>query len=134
MTKEVEEIMGLRLTEHSHLTAFSVLAAIEAAFRIDYLQRCDKRKKDELSRAFLKLYAAKGVRASLKNDILQGWKDKSNVPDHIIGDLNGAFNYRDWLAHGRYWKPNLGRKYDYESVYLLAESVFNAFPLYGITA
>jgi hypothetical protein len=46
----------------------------------------------------------------------------------LIDDLIGAFGYRNWLAHGRYWIPKLGRKYDYESVYKPAEDILGNFP------
>ena len=43
-------------------------------------------------------------------------------------DLKGAFKFRHWLAHGRYWDPNLGRKkYDFQSLYALAEEFFECF-------
>ena len=38
----------------------SILAALEAAFRMDFLQRCYKRQKDSLSRSFRTLYQNKG--------------------------------------------------------------------------
>jgi hypothetical protein len=50
----------------------------------------------------------------------------------LIGDLRGAFNFRHWLAHGRYWEPKLGRNYDFVTVYGLAASVLSSFPLLGL--
>ncbi len=130
---EIRDEMELRLAEHSRTTALSVLSALEAVLRIDYLQRCYKKKKDQLSRAFRTLHQRKGSRASLENEILTEWKNHSTVPEQLIGNLKGAFKYRHWLAHGRYWLPRLGQKYDYESVYLLAEAVLTVFPLEGVT-
>ena len=48
----------------------------------------------------------------------------------LIGDLRGAFRFRHWLAHGRYWNPKLGQKYDFVSVYSLAANVLGDFPLF----
>jgi hypothetical protein len=56
------------------------------------------------------------------------WKREPTIRAGLISDLIGAFRYRDWLAHGRYWPPKLGRKYDYESVYKLAEDILDSFP------
>ncbi len=39
----------------------SILAALEAAFRIDFLQRCYKKQKDPLSRSFIDLCIFKGI-------------------------------------------------------------------------
>jgi hypothetical protein len=41
----------------------------------------------------------------------------------VISDLRGALNYRNWLAHGRYWVAKLGRKYDFFSVLTLAINI-----------
>jgi hypothetical protein len=43
--------------------------------------------------------------------------------------LKAAFLYRHWLAHGRYWKPKLGRVHDFDSLYLLAQTVMARLPL-----
>lgn len=129
---DVKDELEIRLAEHERTTIFAILAALEAAFRIDYLQRSYKKKKDSLSRGFRDLHRKKGSRASLEDEILDEWKKYSSVSDKVIGELKGAFKYRHWLAHGRYWEPKLGRKYDYYSVYALAESILDSFPLEGI--
>jgi hypothetical protein len=109
-----------------------LLSALEAAFRIDYLQRSYQRKKDKLSKTFRNLHQQKGSRASLEENILSVWKEHTSVPANLIGDLRGVFKYRHWLAHGRYWTPKLGQKYDYDSIYELAEIVFKSFPFMSV--
>jgi hypothetical protein len=52
----------------------------------------------------------------------------------LIGELRGAFRFRHWLAHGRYWTPKLGRRYNYEDVYALADETFKSFPFFGSSA
>jgi len=125
---QVSEELELRLEEEDRSCALSILATLEAAFRIDYLQRVYKRKKDVLSKEFRALYKAKGTRISL-DEIFYVWTKHSNAPKRLIGDLRGAFNYRHWLAHGRYWNPKLGQRYDYDSIYRLADNIFKSFPL-----
>ncbi|MYA22672.1 MAG: hypothetical protein F4Z30_07755 [Gemmatimonadetes bacterium] len=105
----------------------SILAALEAAFRMDFLQRCYKRQKDSLSRSFRTLYQDKGQYVPL-GDIFLQWKSHSTVPRSIISELEQAFKYRHWLAHGRYWTLKIGREYDYDDIYTLAESIYNSFP------
>ena len=106
----------------------TVLASIEASFRVDYLQRNYAKKRDDLSRAFRDLYREKQQRASLTDDILEAWRRHSNVGPKLVGDIRSAFRYRDWLAHGRYWVAKLGRPYDFETIYDLARDVELAFP------
>ena len=124
---EMEREMYSVLAEHARSTSMSILAALEATFRMDFLQRCYKRRRDPLSRSFRALHQQKGQHVSLK-DIFLEWKSHPTVPQSIISDLERAFKYRHWLAHGRYWTPKIGREYDYNDIYTLAESIYNSFP------
>ncbi len=116
------------LAELERSVVLNLLASLEASLRIDYLLRCYKKKKDKLSREFRKLYSKRGPRASLEDEILPLWKKSTDVQAQVISDLKGAFKYRHWLAHGRYWVPKLGQKYDYIGVFILAEKIYS-FPL-----
>ncbi len=127
--EEIAFELRQRLVEQHQLGALSILGALEAAFRMDYLQRVYARRKDDLSQAFRALYKAKGARVSLEDDILEAWKAHSNVSPRLVGDLCGALKYRHWLAHGRYWTPKLGQRYDYDGLYEFAEAVLCAFPM-----
>lgn len=131
---EIEYELEVISEENEHLVALNLLASIEAAFRVDYLQRCYKRKKDSLSLALRNIHNTKGNHASLEDDIFTAWKENTSSSNSIVSDLKGAFKYRHWLAHGRYWEPKLGRKYDYFSVFTLAQTVFNSFPFEGTNA
>jgi hypothetical protein len=118
-----------RVAELDRNTTMNLLAAVEAAFRIDYLQRCYQKKKDQISRQFQEVYKNKEARAGLEEDIFEIWKNNTVGSAKLIGELRGAFNFRHWMAHGRYWVPKLGRKYDYILVYPLALAAFASFPL-----
>jgi hypothetical protein len=132
--EKVDQLLNECLIEHEQSTVLNLLASLEAALRIDYLQRCYRKMKDPLSREFRQLHAKKGPRASLADEILPAWKDCTSVPPQIISDLKGAFRYRHWLAHGRYWVPKLGQKYDYVGVSILAASIYNSFRLERIAS
>ena len=75
---ELSNELRARIDELSHTSSLSLLAALEAIFRIDYLQRNYKKKKDSLSRRFRTIYAKKSTKASLEDDILDAWKDNTN--------------------------------------------------------
>jgi hypothetical protein len=126
---EVREELGGRLAELDRTTTMTLLAAVEAAFRIDYLQRCYKKKRDSVSRQFWEIYKEKKTRASLEDEIFEVWKANTTGSTKVIGELRGAFQFRHWMAHGRYWMPKLGQKYDYLSVYSLALEALSSFPL-----
>jgi hypothetical protein len=82
-----------------------------------------------VSRQFWEIYKEKETRASLEDDIFEVWKNNTTGSTKLIGDLRGAFKFRHWMAHGRYWTPKLSQKYDYLSVYPLALQALSGFPL-----
>jgi hypothetical protein len=126
---DLSEELQRRLVEIDFSSSFAILAAVEASFRIDYIQRCQQRKKDGVSRIFREIHAEKGYQASLDDDILSVWADTSNGSKIIVGELRDAFRFRHWLAHGRYWTPKLGRRYDFYSVFTIASAALNHFAL-----
>lgn len=126
--EEIEKEKEGQLEDIDASLAFTLLASIEASFRVDYLQRCYRKKKDPLSRIFRNLHNRKGNRVSLKDDLLDAWKEHSSVRPLLLGDIKDAFNYRHWLAHGRYWDPKFGRRYDFSNIYDLANEVDRSFP------
>jgi hypothetical protein len=122
---KVANELGERLDEADLTSSLTVLASVEAAFRIDYLQRCERLGEDPLSRAFRKINETKRKRVSLEGDIFAAWVDNFPGTRKIIGDLRGAFKFRHWLAHGRYWTPKFPR-YDFNSIFELAELALNS--------
>lgn len=112
-----------RLYEAGAASAMMVLTSIEATFRVEYLRRCYARYRDRLSRTLRAIYRDKGAVVSLSDDLLEAWKNHGTLSAKLVGELRSAFGYRDWLAHGRYWIPKLGRQYDFASVYNLAREV-----------
>jgi hypothetical protein len=132
--KDVADELGVRVDEVDLSSSLSVLSSLEAAFRIDYLQRCYRRGKDAVSQKFREIHKEKEYNAQLDRDIFQTWADYSDVSRQIIGDLRSAFRFRHWLAHGRYWTPKLGRKYSFNDVYALAGEAVLAFPFYEVEA
>jgi hypothetical protein len=128
LMKRLEE----RLEETELRSAFVILTIVEAAFRLDYKYRCEKKLKDDLSRDFRAIYKDRKTAVRLDEDIFEAWKQNQPDSRKLIDDLREAFGFRHWLAHGRYWKPKLGRKYDFDSVYDLADIVFGNLSLHEI--
>ena len=62
-TDDVTVELRDRLLELDRNSTMSLLSAVEAAFRIDYLQRCYRRGKDDVSRRFREIYGERGTRA-----------------------------------------------------------------------
>lgn len=113
-------------------SSLAILTWIEAAFQLDYQYRCRRRLKDGLSRAFRAIYKRKPDYVSVEHDIFDAWSGYASGAHPLIGELRSAFKFRNWLAHGRYWTPKLGRNYDFESLYRLADAVYSMLPLRGM--
>jgi len=110
------------LTEIDHNSSLAALSCVEAEIRIDYLSRVYNKERDRMSRALRAIHKARQGRARLEADLLLCWRNNSDVSKVLINELIGAFNYRNWLAHGRYWTPKFGRRYDFLAVYLIADA------------
>jgi uncharacterized protein YutE (UPF0331/DUF86 family) len=121
----IEERYQNRQGEVELSCSLSVLASLEASLRVDYLLRCKLRRKDSLSRALRLIYKRKKERASLEDDILKAWRENTTVPPRILGSMIEAFQFRNWLAHGRWW-PLRGSRYDFLLVYGVATEVLNS--------
>jgi hypothetical protein len=62
-------IEASRLDETDLRSSLTILARLEAAFRIDYKQRCAKKKPDPVSIEFRALSSAKGRKVALEDEI-----------------------------------------------------------------
>jgi hypothetical protein len=130
---EFDNELKTRKETLDRMCSLEVLAAIEARFRVDYILRCERKKKDILSRKLREIYQVKANRASLVDDIVATWKQL--FPEHKtrLDNLGKALDYRNWLAHGRYWQsvktPHI-YKYDYLALFTLASDILSNMDLY----
>jgi hypothetical protein len=113
-----------------HVVSLNLIASTEASLRVDYLRRAlrGKIKKNKIDKKFQELYHQKGTRVSLRDEILETWKEVHPDCTDAIGDFRGALNVRDWLAHGRYWTPRFGRKYSATLVFNISKNLFDILP------
>lgn len=121
--KQVHQYFSDLIKELEFSCCLNMIAAIEARFRMDYIVRATDKLKDDLSREFREIYKEKKEGVGLEDIILECWKKHHEDLKTHISFYVGALKYRHWLAHGRYWKPKLGQKYDYTSVYLICNNI-----------
>lgn len=119
------------LAELDFTSTLSVLSSVEAAIRLDYLRRVYGRWRDPLSKAMKALYHVTGSSARLEDDLIQLWREQRDVSKALLSELSGAFKYRHWLAHGRYWTPKFGRRYDYVTVFEIAQEFVDTMDVYN---
>jgi len=131
---EIEEHFDTILTEVDHQISLSLLAAAEAAIRVDFFRRVQERGKDAVSRRLRSLPlldAGRGdrnLRVRL-DDILSVWASEVPACKSALARFRGALNYRHWLAHGRFWKPKLGMRYSPHIVQKTIEDLLEALGL-----
>jgi hypothetical protein len=125
---DVEAMLADMLSETDMRSGLVLMARIEAAFRVDYKERSKKKGADAISIEFRKLWKKKGRHARLEDEIWDVWRDIDPSTKQIIGQLRSVFKFRHWLAHGRHWP--VGNKYDFQTLYLLADTVISSFSLY----
>jgi hypothetical protein len=117
-----------RIEETDFRSSLAILAAVEAALRNDYEFRATKRRKDQLSRAFRVVYRTKRERVRFDEDLLGLWVEHYPNLRRVVGELRSALHFRHWLAHGRSWERPVHGRFDYVSIYNLAELMFANFP------
>lgn len=130
--EEVEKEKNEKQLMLERMCALELLAALEARIRIDYLCRVKQKRKDNLSRDFRRLHKKKENKASLVDELLKFRKQNDTSTERQVNELIKAIDYRNWLAHGRYWLPKKAahiNKYDYLSIKTLAIEVLSNLDL-----
>lgn len=137
----IEERKRKMLDELSLRSSFFLLAYIETLFRTDFVMRIESRnkgRKDELTRMYRNEYnpARKIFSYSLVDFIFEKWKLYANNQSHskemldILRVLPQYFDFRNWMAHGRYWiykEPTYRRKYNYIQIRILLGNIERYF-------
>lgn len=103
--REVRTKRDKLLRELSIECGMMLMSAVEAAFRSDFVLRCRKSKKEQIDRDFKKVL--EGVKelyqVRIKEDIIDRWAEEYPADKHNFSLLKNRFDYRNWIAHGRYW-------------------------------
>jgi len=126
---DIDEWYSDKLRELDWVTCLELLAATEAALTVDFHIRVRNRLKGEPSEKFRLIHKERPDRIRLIEDILDPWADARPDNKKQIGNFKGTLKLRHWLAHGRYWTPKLGRRYDALDVYRIVEAILKSFDL-----
>lgn len=133
----VAELDGLK-EELSMEGAFELLAYLEKVFRTDCHIRCTRKYKDKLSKEFKTVYKSVGkiqYKIGFIDVIIAYWKKEFLEPDphnqnvlDMFSQINDLFNFRNWMAHGRYWEYPYNRgKHKFDVVWIMVNEIENAF-------
>ena len=114
------------------MCSLEILSALEARFRVGYLVRCQRKKRDLFSKKLHAIYRKQQNRAFLVDDILTTWKKERTEHKLRLDQFQKAIDYRNWLAHGRYWTPKKIpqiKQYDFLNLYSLADDILQNIEL-----
>ena len=133
---EIVELEKTYKRELSIESGFALLAYIESLFRTDFVLRLESGKRgDNLTIYYKTEYnpAQKCYQFGLDR-IFDGWKNHyGNVSKRMTDILNTLpqyYEYRNWIAHGRYWiykEDNYLAKYNYEHLQMLYGAIDTEF-------
>lgn len=140
-TEEINAKKRKMLDELSLRSSFFLLAYIETLFRTDFVVRVEshsKGRKDVLTKLYKNEYnpAKKVYSYSLIDFIFENWKlYADNLPYSkemldILRNLPQYFDFRNWIAHRRYWRfkeSNYMRKYNYVQIQILLGDINQFF-------
>ena len=105
--RQLEEYFEQCRKELDYITCLQLLSAIEAILRLDFLGRVNKpRPNSKIDQAFRDIFEVKAFKVNLEEDILDKWKEHKPACVDEIGTLKQILRFRNWLAHGRYWRPS----------------------------
>lgn len=127
---EVETERDENYMELSREASMAILAFVESLFRTDFIIRCELKKSDKLSKRYRHTYnPTKRIYTYSYNDVvLDGWVEYLPEVKNLINELKEANNYRNWLAHGRYWQfKDNPAKYKIEKIRDLAHRIQSIF-------
>lgn len=139
MNMSDDEILNLEKTYKQELSieaGFALLAFIESLFRTDFVLRLESRKgRDHLTDYYKREHnmAQKPYKFGL-DKIFEGWKvyygNASKKMIDILNTLPQYYEYRNWIAHGRYWiykEENYLKKYNYDHLQMLHSAIISEF-------
>lgn len=130
LPREVSAELIERIDETDLRSSLTTLARVEAAFRVDYRERCRLKMPDNVSIDFRKIYKVRQDRARLDDDIIRTWHNHESPSNRVaIVKIRAMFKFRHWLAHGRYW--NFAPSYSFQDIYLVSDFVLNNLPLHS---
>jgi len=103
-----------------------LLTTTEALLRLAFEALSKRKTKPAIFRQFRRIKRERGESIRLEDDILNTWIDTYPETARSVREFKGVVPLRDWLAHGRYWNPKIGRsEYDVRDVFDIASEMLN---------
>jgi hypothetical protein len=103
-----------------------LLTTAEALLRLAFKDLSKRKTKPAIFRRFRTIGRERGEKIRLEEDILNIWVEVYPETARSIREFKGVVPLRDWLAHGRYWNPKIGRPvFEVRDVFDIASEMLN---------
>ncbi len=99
---EIDSSLNKKLDKLSMASSFQLFASFEGTIRFDAKHRQKKaRVGKDLKNMIRRLN--KNLKDIDIKDIIDCWCERYSIEKRNLSTIKGLFQYRHWLAHGRYW-------------------------------
>ena len=126
----LEELRQAFASARKHLqyaAMLHLLTTAEALLHLAFDDLSKHERKPAISRQFRKIGRERGFKIRLEEDILNTWVKVYPETAPSIREFKGVVPLRDWLAHGRYWNPKVGRPiYSVRDVFDIASEMLTS--------
>lgn len=126
--EEIKQYFDTLQDEVNYAASLSIIASFEASISVDLANRIRKKSKNGISKDLKQISNNNQKRPRLE-DVLTIWKKYCCASQ--IANFQAAYAFRNWLAHGRYWHPKLGRNtFQFSLLYLFLENLKSCMESY----
>ena len=103
-----------------------LLTTAEALLRLAFEDLSKRKTKPAIFSRFRRIRRERREMIRLEEDILDTWIEVYPETARSIREFKGVAPLRDWLAHGRYWNPKIGRPaYEVIDIFDIASEMLN---------
>lgn len=122
--KSESDIIALKKSHLRQIEESSILcllACCEAHLKYDLSIR--RRRRDVISKELTVAFKNQQYRYIKFDELLKFWNKRITKNVVNVNKLLESVNYRNWLAHGKYWRFPF-KKYDFVDLYGICNSLF----------
>jgi hypothetical protein len=105
--KDIEYHFDVLQSDVDTYVCMALVASFEASLYVDTAKRIGKKCKQGISKDLKKVCKHNSIRPKL-DKLINCWGDYCCSQE--FAKFNEAYDFRNWIAHGRYWIPKLSRK------------------------
>ena len=122
--KREQDVLFLKkehLKQVEESSILCLLACCEAHLKYDLCIR--RKRKDAISKELTSTFKNQKYRYIKFDELLKFWRKQISQSIVNVNKLLESVNYRNWLAHGKYWRFPY-KTYDFADIFEICDSLF----------